>query len=320
MFKDRVRIKISAGRGGNGVVRFDIDHHPQGGNGGDGGDVYLEGVLGLWDLTKFNHENHYKAEDGDHGGANNKTGAKGSDLILKVPIATVIYNSETNEKVIEITDTKKYLILQGGRGGLGNHYFRKRGFHALEKWTEGMKGQSFFAKFELELMSDIIFIGLPNAGKSSALKNLTNADAKVAPYAFTTLYPQLGRMGNVTLMDLPGLIEGTYEGKGLGKGFVKHTKRSKAIAHFISLENEDLLKSYKTIREELKNLDERLIEMPELIVLTKADIFDKEIVAKAVRTLSNVNKNITIMSVHQEESLKDLRLKLEELLRRVTSK
>lgn len=314
MFKDKVRIKILAGRGGNGVVRFDIDRHPQGGMGGDGGDVYLEGNLGLWDLSKFNHENIYRAENGDHGGAKNMTGKKGDDLVLRVPLATVVY-SESGEKILEVTDTKKYLLAKGGRGGLGNFYFRNRGFHALNKFTEGTIGQSFWAKFEMELMSDIMFIGLPNAGKSSALKNLTNADAKVASYAFTTLYPQLGRMGNVTLMDLPGLIEGTYMGKGLGTSFVKHTKRSKSIAHFLSLEEEDLVSSYKTVRLELENLDKRLISLPELLVLTKSDLFDESFIKNAKANLFKLNKNIEVISVHNPKSLDNLKLKLEKLIK-----
>lgn len=307
MFKDLVKIKITSGKGGSGSVNFDITKRPSGGTGGNGGNVYLVGSSHIYDLTPFKMNLHYKAENGERGSKNNQTGKNGEDLILKVPLATCIYDE--NGQFVECIekDGEKKLLLKGGLGGHGNFYYRKGGVATLDKHQPGQEGEILFATLELELMSDIIFIGFPNAGKSSVLKELTNADAKVAPYEFTTINPQLGRMDDLVLMDLPGLIEGTYEGRGLGTKFVRHTVRSKAVAHFVSLESEDVVKTYKLIREELKNISVDLYEKPEIIVLTKSDLVSEKEIKKAVTALKKFNKNIVISSAYNFDQLEELK-------------
>lgn len=312
MFKDKVRLKIKAGHGGGGKVSFDRTMRPTGGNGGKGGDVYLVGDPGLFDLSNFKPEVEYTAKNGEPGGKNQATGASGADLVLRVPLVTIVYDEENN-KLAEITASKQpVLFLQGGVGGLGNHFFRQRGREARRKYTSGRPGAEFRGRFELELKSEVIFIGLPNAGKSSLLKELTNAAAKVAPYAFTTLAPQLGQLEDITLMDLPGLIEGTAAGKGLGSGFLKHTRRTKLLAHFISLE-EDITKAYQTVRSELTALDSALAAKPEIIILTKADLVDQTKIKQAQTQLSKLTSpdtKVLVTSAYDYDSLEQLKQKL----------
>lgn len=319
MFKDKVKIKIKAGHGGGGKVGFDRTMRPNGGDGGDGGDVYVVGDQGLYDLGSFHRELWYKADNGEHGGGNQATGAKGKDLFLRVPLVTTFYDQDGETVIVVDKHNEPQLLLKGGVGGLGNYYFRKHGRQNRRKHTPGRDGEELFATLELELASDIIFIGLPNAGKSSILRELTNADAKVASYAFTTLMPQLGRLDDVTLMDLPGLIEGTAEGKGLGTGFVRHTRRSKVVAHFISLEG-DVVEAYRTIRRELKQVDPNLAAKPELIVLTKTDLSSVEQISQAISVLKKekdikiAKTEIMTTSAYDLESLQTLATKLKQMV------
>ncbi|MCA9381661.1 50S ribosome-binding GTPase, partial [Candidatus Dojkabacteria bacterium] len=271
-FKDKIRLECKAGDGGNGIASMGPFRKSDGGDGGKGGNFYIKGSRSRYDLGHIIQDNIYKAEDGERGGKNQLTGAGGDDYYLDVPLATVVYN-DLGEKVAEVTkDEEIVMLLEGGKGGRGNYSFRgSKEYGNWEKWTPGEKMPVTQFRFELELQSDFIFIGYPNAGKSTILNELTNANAKVAPYEFTTIDPQKGRLDDITLLDLPGLIEGTFEGKGLGTGFVKHTKRSKYVAHFVSFENKDMLEKYKSMREELKNIDEELFNKPEIIILSKSD-------------------------------------------------
>lgn len=319
MFKDKVKIKIKAGHGGSGKVGFDRTMRPNGGDGGNGGDVYVIGDQGLYDLGNFRPELWYKADNGEHGRGNQATGAKGKDLFLRVPLVTTIYNQEGEVVIVVDKHNEPQLLLKGGVGGLGNYYFRNHGRQNRRKHTTGRDGEELHAALELELACDIIFIGLPNAGKSSILRELTNANAKVASYAFTTLMPQLGRLDDVTLMDLPGLIEGTAEGKGLGTSFVRHTRRSKVVAHFISLEG-DVVEAYRTIRRELKQVDPNLAAKPELIVLTKTDLSSTDKISQAVSVLQKekdvkiAKTEIVTTSAYDLESLQTLAQKLKQLV------
>jgi len=311
MFKDLTTVKFKAGKGGDGRVSFvsrNARKLSDGGIGGPGGDFYVEGTTNLYDLSFIKRDEVFKAEDGQIGGTNNATGKNGADFTLKLPVGTSIYN--LNGDLVHRIEkpNQKFKLLSGGKGGRGNLSFKSQGLEALYEHTDGEPGQELDVRLELELISDVIFIGLPNAGKSSILNEITNANAKVASYAFTTLIPQLGRLDEITLMDLPGLIEKTFEGKGLGIQFVKHTKSAKLVLHFISLENPDLIEAYNTIRTELKNIDSRLYELPEVIVLTKTDTLENnELINQAEDQFKKLKKTVISVSIADDNSLEELK-------------
>ncbi len=319
MFKDLTTAKLKAGKGGDGRVSFvsrNARKLSDGGVGGPGGDFYVEGTTNLYDLSYIKKDEVFKAEDGQIGGTNNSTGKNGMDFTLKLPVGTSIYNFN-GDLIHRIEEPNiKVKLLTGGKGGKGNLSFKSQGLDALYEHTDGTPGQELDVRLELELISDVIFIGLPNAGKSSVLNEITNANAKVASYAFTTLIPQLGRLDEITLMDLPGLIENTFEGKGLGTRFVKHTKSAKLVLHFVSLENPDLIEAYNTIREELKNIDIRLFELPEIIVLTKTDtIDDPKLIQKAEKTLEKLGRQVISVSIADDKSLEVLKSAIKSSLK-----
>jgi len=319
MFKDLTTAKFKAGKGGDGLVSFTSRNAKKlsdGGVGGPGGDFYVEGTTNLYDLNFIKRDEVFKAEDGQVGGTNNSTGRNGIDYIFKVPLATNIYNFN-GDLVCRIDQpNQRVKLLEGGKGGKGNLSFKSGGLDALYEHTEGEPGQELEVRIELELMGEVIFIGLPNAGKSSILNEITNANAKVAPYAFTTTIPQLGRLDDISLMDLPGLIEKTFEGKGLGTQFVRHTKFAKLVLHFLSLENPDLLEAYNTIRTEVKNIDPRLAFLPELVVLSKTDVFDDPKLLKKAEALFKKKKIKTVsVSIADDDSLETLKKTIKEILR-----
>lgn len=314
MFKDIVTAKFSAGKGGDGRVALKSlggKKRADGGMGGNGGDLYIEGTTNLYDYSFIKKDESFKAEDGEIGGVNNSTGRNGKDFIIKLPIATNIYDVNGNLICRIDKPGQRVLLLKGGRGGKGNIAFKSGGEFSLYEHTKGLKGGELDAKLELELPGEVIFIGLPNAGKSSILNEITNANAKVASYAFTTTIPQLGRMDEITLMDLPGLIEKTFEGKGLGTHFVRHTRAAKLVLHFISLENSDIMESYNVIRTELKNIDNRLYELPEIIVLTKTDILSDLTQLNSIKKLFR-NKKVIAVSIADDSSLEELKKLIKE--------
>jgi len=314
MFRDRVRIQLKAGNGGSGKISFGKDNIPMGGTGGTGGNVYLEGDNNMYDLSSIIPDHVYAADNAEHGGVKDLTGRNGKDYILKVPIATNVYD-EKKQLLATITQHgQRELVLIGGVGGLGNHYYRAKGRNAAREFQFGKPGDKKDVTLELELQSDIIFIGLPNAGKSSVLNSLTNADAKVAAYEFSTTSPYLGRMGNVVLMDLPGLIERTAEGKGLGTSFVKHTKAAKAVAHFVSLESVDPLKDYELIRRELEAIGSDLAAKPEIIILTKTDLIRSDEIPAKMKLFKKLKKPVVAVSAYDLDALANLQKTLSEFL------
>lgn len=307
MIRDEVKVKLAAGHGGSGHMSFDKMGMPSGGNGGKGGDIYIEGSVHLYDYHYLNNESKFAAESGARGGDNNKTGPDGKDITLKVPLTTEVYNAESGELLTKITTQgQRELVLRGGRGGLGNKYFRRGQMVTLEKTTQGRGGGAITAKLILKLKGDVVFIGLPNAGKSSILNAITDAHVKVAAYPFTTLEPFLGTIPGLVLIDLPGLIEGTAQGKGLGSGFAKHTEYAKLVAHIISLESTDVVKGYETIREELKQISASLYEKPEIIVLTKTDLLTPAEVEDRIAQLKQFGKPIFTTSILDETSTQKL--------------
>ncbi|MFC1780295.1 GTPase [Patescibacteria group bacterium] len=299
MLKDKIRIKIQSGRGGAGSMST-FGYKSTGGDGGRGGKVYILGDENTYDLRRYDHSKNYKAEDGKPGQMKNKTGAIGKDLILPVPLTTEVFIGEELAYRIE-KHGQKELILKGGLGRPGNVSLKRD--QKLEYKIIKSEGEKKTLDLVLKLQSDIIFIGYPNAGKSSMLNCLTEAKAKTASYAFTTLDPQVGLMDSVKLMDLPGLIEGTHEGKGLGTRFLKHTENVKLVAHFISLENSDPLDVYESLRREIKSISEELYNKREVIVLTKTDEAKKEEIQKAERLFKNRGLEVVSCSIIDDESI-----------------
>lgn len=276
MLTDEVKIKVMAGKGGDGSVAFDkvkMSLGPTGGRGGNGGSVYFEGVSDLLVLRRYRNKKEHWAENGKRGGNDRSDGKAGEDLILPMPIGSVIKNTETGKEIEIKASGQRVLAAKGGVGGRGNYFFRSSVNTSPKEKEIGRSGEEFEFEIELRLIAQIGLIGLPSAGKSSLLNELTKAEAKVAAYHFTTLEPNLGVMeGGIILADIPGLIEGASSGKGLGIKFLRHIKRTEILAHCISLDSEDVLKDYETIRNELERYDPELLEKKEIIILTKSDL------------------------------------------------
>lgn len=284
MFIDEAEIYVRAGKGGDGCVSFRREKFvpkggPDGGDGGNGGDIYMEVDRGCHGLVQFNREKTFNAENGQSGMGSNKSGKQGEDLILRVPPGTSVYQNET--MLFDLTEENKSLILaKGGNGGWGNQHFATS-IKQAPKWSKlGLKGESMKLRLELKLIADVGLIGLPNAGKSTLLSVLSNAKPKIADYPFTTLEPNLGALKhidqNVIIADIPGLIEGASEGRGLGDKFLKHIERTKIVVHLISTESDDLARDYKVIRNELKAFSKTLAKKKEIVAITKSEIITEE--------------------------------------------
>ncbi len=317
-FIDEATFHIAAGAGGDGVVRWRHEKGKEysgaaGGNGGNGGDVYVRAVRDLNILARYRNTKEFKAEDGQDGMRSSMFGKHGEDLYIDLPIGAIVTDSRTKRSFNLLTDGETVRILKGGRGGLGNEHFKASTNVRPMESTEGKPGEEADFGIELELVADAGLIGLPNAGKSSLLNALTNADAKVGNYQFTTLEPNLGALsGGFILADIPGLIEGASEGKGLGHAFLRHIKRTKMLFHCISLENEDPEAVYKTIRKELTDYDADLAKKKELIILTKTDTVDK---AK-IDQIKKIFPEALTVSILDDESVKLLKDNIVKLLRK----
>ncbi len=312
--KDYATVKLQSGNGGEGIIAFDNNRKADGGNGGKGGDVYLEGTTNVFDLSHLEKLAILRAENGKRGEKKKSNGKDGSDLTVFVPLVTIV-KGEDGTELLKITQKgQRVKILDGGIGGLGNFTLRGEGWDGKLSRKRAEKGSTLSLKLELNLRADAIFLGYPNAGKSSIINSLTNAKYKVASYEFTTLDPQLAVMGRYILMDLPGLIEGTSLGKGLGTEFLKHTKYSKLLVHCISLENDDLVSAYNTMREEFSDISKNLDMLPEFVVFTKADILSLEDLESKKEELEKSFKDFIVISVYREQDLEILRNELEKRL------
>lgn len=313
MLIDKVRVDFVSGHGGTGSVNFQKSGKPDGGDGGHGGDVILVGDENIYDLRKFKSADKFVAQDGERGAYNRRTGANGEYLYIKVPLTSKLYDLEGNF-ITEISEHgQEVVLLKGGAGGKGNYYFRKGQVNTLNKFKPGKPGNKLMGFIELELKADIVFIGLPNAGKSSMLNELTRANTKVADYPFTTLEPFIGVMENLKLMDLPGLIEGTSKGKGLGSNFQKHVKSCRVLAHFLSIESIDIKNDYKIIRKELSDINPELITKPELLVITKTDLVTEKDLSKTDKIIKKFHDNYIFVSVIDDASLAALKQKFIKL-------
>lgn len=319
MLIDNVTIKIQAGSGGRGAVAFNrnlMSLGPAGGSGGMGGSVYFEGVSDLNALHQFRHKKEIKAENGENGRPQFKDGSSGNDLILKVPIGTVITKIQTGETEEIIKTGEKILVAKGGCRGKGNFKFRSSVNTSPKEFQEGTPGENFTLRLELKLIADVGFIGLPNVGKSSLLNELTKAKSKVANYPFTTLEPNLGAYYELILADIPGLIEGASAGKGLGIKFLRHIERTKIIFHLISAESKNPAEDYKTIKHELETYSKELTKKTEYLFLSKSDLVSKEEIKKKIIALNNIHKNVLPISIHDWDSLE----KVKKILNNIKSK
>lgn len=303
MLVDEVSIIVKAGKGGPGKVSFvGRAGGPDGGDGGKGGDVYVETTSDLYALNQFLAKKILKAEDGQPAGSNQKSGEGGKDLTLRLPLGTFIIDEEGNELELNKLDQRE-LLAKGGLGGKGNAYF-KSSTRTTPKFAQpGLKGQEKKLICKLKLIADFGLIGLPNAGKSSILNELTNASAKIGDYPFTTLEPNLGMLNGRVLADIPGLIEGASEGKGLGHKFLKHIEKVKLLLHCISSESKNPLGDYKIIHQELEKYNPELIKKQEIILLTKSDLVDEKELKRQVKAFGKLKKKIIPVSIHNWDSL-----------------
>ncbi|MDD2753810.1 MAG: GTPase ObgE [Candidatus Portnoybacteria bacterium] len=318
MLIDDVTIKVKAGNGGNGSVAFNktkMSLGPTGADGGHGGSVYLEVVSDLAALVQFRYKKEIIAKNGERGKTQLNDGSNGPDIVLRVPVGTVIHNLTTGEDLEIVAIGQKVLIAKGGRGGRGNYKFRSAINTSPEEFEEGTPGQERELRLELKMIADVGFVGLPNVGKSSLLNEVTRAKSKVANYHFTTLDPNLGAYYELILADLPGLIEGAAEGKGLGIKFLRHTERTKALFHFVSAESADPVKDYNIIRRELGAHNKALLDKPEYVFLSKEDMLSKEEVAKKLDALKTVNKDALPISIHDMDSIKRVKKILREIIK-----
>lgn len=319
MLVDSITITIKAGNGGNGAATFrhtaqTFKGGPDGGNGGNGGAIYFQGVNDISALQQFRFKKHLQGENGVAGARKNLFGRNGKDIIIPVPIGTQITEANT-KKTYDITDTStKILLAKGGIGGRGNNEFKTATNQAPRYAEKGTPGEEKELVLEMRLIADIGLIGLPNAGKSSLLAELTNANPKIANYPFTTLEPNLGVMKGILLADIPGLIEGASKGKGLGIQFLRHVEKTKLLLHCIACDSEDVLATYQTIKNELSSYSKALVEKPEIILLTKSDLLTPTELKNKITSLKKISQHILTTSIYDEDSVKKLSALLTEAL------
>ncbi len=311
MLLDEVDITFEGGRGGDGKVAFFPGKQagPSGGNGGRGGNLYVDGTRDLTALNQFSTKKFIKAENGIPGGINKLIGRDGEDLIIKLPIGSSL--TLKNGPTLDILrENDPIIICRGGKGGKGNWEFRSSTNTTPLYAQSGKDGEKKEFHINLRLLADFGLIGLPNAGKSSLLNELTRANVKVAGYAFTTLEPNLGVMDKKVLADIPGLIEGASIGKGLGIKFLKHIEKVEILLHCISAESLDPIQDYELIREELGNFNKELLDKKEIILVTKTDTVDQTTLDEKIKKLQKTKKEIIPVSIHDLESLENLKNKL----------
>ena len=320
-FLDQVKIFVKAGAGGSGSAsmrreKFVEYGGPDGGNGGKGASIILIAERNLNTLIDYRYTQHFKAEKGQNGMGKNKTGRNGNDLYLKVPIGTQVFEEDNKTLLFDFKDEKEeFVVASGGKGGLGNTNFKSSTNRAPRKFTKGTVGEEFWLWLQLKTIADIGIVGLPNAGKSSLLAAITNANPKIANYKFTTINPNLGVATyddkEITLADIPGLIEGAHTGIGLGIKFLKHIERCKTLLHLIDINEDDLEKSYKQIKKELGKYSKELLRKKEIIVLNKVDLLDKKKVKEIIIEFSKNKKcEVASLSTINKDSVSKIKAKL----------
>ena len=320
-FLDQVKIFIKAGDGGSGSAsmrreKFVEYGGPDGGNGGRGGSIILKAERNLNTLIDYRYTQHFKSERGQNGLGKNQTGRGGKNLYLKVPIGTQVFEEDNKTLLFDFKNEKEeFIIANGGRGGLGNTNFKSATNRAPKKFTKGSIGEEFWLWLQLKTIADIGIIGLPNAGKSSLLAAITNATPKIANYKFTTLNPNLGVASyddkEITLADIPGLIEGAHTGTGLGIKFLKHIERCKALLHMIDITDKNLEKSYNQVKHEMAKYSKELLKKKEIIVLNKIDLLESKETNKIIKKFL-VNKKCEVLSLttFKKASISKIKAKL----------
>ena len=313
-FLDQTKIHLKAGAGGSGSASFRREKFiefggPDGGDGGHGGSIVFVADKNLNTLIDFRYQQHVKAENGQDGKGKKKTGRNGKDLILKVPLGTQIFEEDNNTLIEDLTKfEQKIIIAKGGKGGLGNVRFKSSINRAPRKKTDGGKGENFWVWLQLKVIADIGIVGMPNSGKSSLLSVLTSAKPKIANYPFTTINPNLGVTNydnkEVTLADIPGLIEGAHEGIGLGDKFLRHIERCKNILHLIDITNDNLLENYSKVRKELFKYSNKLTKKKEIIVFNKTDMISEDEINKKIDIFNKkIKKKIYTISAIKHKGL-----------------
>lgn len=306
---DTITIHAAAGRGGDGVVRWlhlkgKEKGGPAGGDGGRGGDVIFRAVRDLAVLARYKGRSEFKAEPGEAGGNENMHGANGESIVIEVPVGSRITRLSTKESFELLNDNEEKVALNGGNGGYGNAHFKSSTNQNPYDSRTGAEGQRDGFKIELKIIADAGFVGLPNAGKSSLLNTLTAARSKVGSYAFTTLEPHLGVMYGYVLADIPGLIEGAHEGRGLGHGFLRHTARTRILIHCVAADLEDPMAAYRTVRQELVAHGDGLAEKPELIFITKTDTISASRLAEIEKLFSAEGLTTTPITILDDDLVK----------------
>ena len=320
-FLDQTKIYIKAGNGGHGSPSFRREKFieyggPDGGDGGKGGSIILRSERNLNTLIDYRFQQHHKAERGENGSGQNRTGRGGKDLFLKVPIGTQVFEEDNKTLIYDFKKVgEEFVVANGGKGGLGNTRFKSSTNRAPKKFTKGTNGEEYTIWLQLKTIADVGIVGLPNAGKSSLLAAITNATPKIANYKFTTLNPNLGVANydgkEITLADIPGLVEGAHEGVGLGIQFLKHIERCKTIMHLIDITNEDLENTYQQVKNELRNYSKELLNKKEIIVLNKTDLLDDSKVKKIMKNFSkNKDTEVVTLSTLEKNSISKIKAKL----------
>ncbi|MGA1847386.1 GTPase ObgE [Deferribacter abyssi] len=331
-FIDIVKIHVKAGDGGNGCVSFRREKYvprggPNGGNGGDGGDVIIEGDEGKSTLLDITFKSIYKAKRGEHGKGKDQHGKKGDDIVIKVPVGTIIKDLETDEIIADITEHKQRVVVaKGGKGGRGNMMFVSPTHRAPMYAEEGKPGEEKILLLELKLIADVGIIGYPNAGKSTFISVVSAAKPKIADYPFTTMSPNLGVVKGAygesfVLADMPGLIEGAHAGAGLGTQFLRHIERTKMLLHFVdsSYNEESMVTRYKKIRKELEKYSKDLTDKKEIVVATKIDSKNENDLFQFREYVKNlgIDKNYFEISSVTKNGVKQLLLRIEEELKKI---
>ena len=320
-FLDQVKIFVKAGDGGSGSPSFRREKFiefggPDGGDGGKGGSIIIKTERNLNTLIDYRYQQHFKAERGSNGIGKNKTGRGGETLYLKVPIGTQVLEEDNKTLIYDFKkENEEFVVAIGGKGGFGNTRFKSSTNRAPKKFTKGAQGEEFWIWLQLKTIADIGIIGLPNAGKSSLLASVTSANPKIANYKFTTLNPNLGVTmydnKEITLADIPGLIEGAHIGTGLGIKFLKHIERCKTLLHLIDITESDLVNSYNQVREELGKYSQQLLDKEELIVFNKIDLIEEDqIKEKLDKFKKEIKKDALVMSTFDKKTISNIKSKL----------
>lgn len=316
-FLDQAKIYIRSGSGGAGAVSFRREKFlefggPDGGDGGRGGDVWVEAVEGLNTLIDYRYQQHFRAKIGMHGMGRNMTGGKGDDVVLKVPVGTQVFEEDNETLICDITEIgQRFRLAKGGNGGFGNLHFTTSTNRAPRRANPGLEGIERTIWLRLKLIADAGLVGLPNAGKSTFLASVTAAKPKIADYPFTTLHPNLGvarvDAREFVIADIPGLIEGASEGVGLGDRFLGHVERTRVLLHLVSAQEEDVAKAYTVIRGELEAYEHGLIDKPEIVALSQIDTLDPDTRKEKVKALKKAcGRDPLLLSAVSHEGLNDV--------------